>query len=175
MNKKQFTLYSKKVLEHFQHPRNYGKMKNPDGVGQAGNIRCGDVMYLYIKVGKRKNGKEYIKDIKFQTYGCLAAIASSSILTELVKGKTLEEAIKIDRTQIVKKLGGLPPIKMHCSVLASDALLEAIYDYLTKNKKPIPKILKERHKQIEKEKREIKKRYKQWIKLEEELNNEGKK
>jgi len=174
MNKKQFTLYSKKVFEHFQHPRNYGKMKNPDGVGQAGNIRCGDVMYLYIKVGKRKNGKEYIKDVKFQTYGCLAAIASSSILTELVKGKTLEEAIKIDRNLIIKKLGGLPPIKTHCSVLATDALLEAIHDYLTKHKKPIPKFLKEKHKQIEKEKREIEKRYKEWIKFEENLQKDDK-
>ncbi len=144
-------------------------MEKPDGVGKVGNIVCGDVMYLYIKVSKKRNGKEYIKDIKFQTYGCLAAIASSSILTELVKGKTLEEAIKIDRSQIVKKLGGLPPIKMHCSVLASDALLEAIYDYLNKHKKPIPKFLNERHKQIEKEKKEIKKRYKKWTKLEEKL------
>lgn len=169
MNKKQFTLYSKKVLEHFQNPRNYGKMKNPDGVGEAGNITCGDVMYLYIKVGKKKNGKEYIKDIKFQTYGCLAAIASSSILTELVKGKTLEEAIKIDRRLITKSLGGLPPIKTHCSVLAADALFEAIYDYLKKNKKPIPPQLLERHKILEKEKKEIQKRYKDWIKLEEKL------
>jgi nitrogen fixation NifU-like protein len=169
MTKKQFTLYSKKVLEHFQNPRNYGKMKNPDGVGEAGNIRCGDVMYLYIKVGRKRNGEEYIKDIKFQTYGCLAAIASSSILTEIVKGKTLKEAIKIDRSLILKKLGGLPPLKIHCSVLATDALLEAIYDYLKKTKKPIPKELEKRHKQIEKEKKEIEKRYKEWIKLEKKL------
>lgn len=169
MNKKQFTLYSKKVLEHFQNPKNYGKIKKPDGVGKAGNIVCGDVMYLYIKVERKKNGEEYIKDIKFQTYGCLAAIASSSILTELVKGKTLKEAIKIDRNQIIKNLGGLPPIKTHCSVLAADALLEAIYDYLKKHKRPIPKELEERHKQIEKEKKEIEKRYKNWIKLEEKL------
>lgn len=170
MEKKEFTLYSKEVLKHFRHPKNYGKMKNPDGVGMAGNIVCGDVMYLYIKIGKKKNGEEYIKDIKFQTYGCLAAIASSSVLTELVKGKTIKEALQFDRKTIVKSLGGLPPIKMHCSVLADDALIEAIYDYLKKNKKPIPKELEKRHKEIQKEKEEIEKRYKKWIELEKNLS-----
>jgi len=169
MKKHDSTLYSKKLLKHFQNPKNYGKMKNPDGVGKVGNIVCGDVMWLYIKVGKKKNGKEYIKDIKFQTYGCLAAIASSSVITEMVKGKTLNEAINIDRQKIVDELGGLPTIKIHCSVLAVDALLEAIYDYLSKNKKPIPKQLLKRHKKIEKEKKEIEKRYKEWIELENRL------
>lgn len=169
MKKRNFLLYSKKVLEHFQNPRNYGKIKNPDGLGKVGNIVCGDVMYLYLKIGKKKNKEEYIKDIKFQTYGCLAAIASSSILTQMVKGKTLKEALKIDRKLIVKKLGGLPPVKIHCSLLATDALFEAIYDYLKKAKKPIPEFLKRRHKAIQKEKREIEKRYQDWIKLEEKL------
>ncbi len=152
--------YSKKVLQHFNKPHNYGKMKNPDGVGEVGNIVCGDIMKLYIKVGKNKKGQDIVKDIKFQTYGCLSAIASSSMLTDLVKGKTLEEAINFDRKEIVDELGGLPPIKIHCSVLAGDALIEAIYNYLTKNKKPIPEKLKLRHIQLEKEKKQIEQRYK---------------
>ena len=127
--------YSKKVLQHFNKPHNYGKMKSPDGVGEVGNIICGDIMRLYIKVGKNAKKQEIIKDIKFETYGCLSAIASSSMLTDLVKGKTLEQAINFDRQEIVQELGGLPPIKIHCSVLAGDALLEAIYNYLNKNKK----------------------------------------
>lgn len=158
-------IYSKKVFQHFKNPKNYGEIKNPDGVGRVGNIVCGDVMYIYLKI-QEKNNKEYIKDIKFQTYGCLAAIASSSMITELVKGKTIKQAIRIKREEIVKKLGGLPTIKIHCSVLAVDALLEAIHDYLIKNKKTIPKILSEKHKQIQKEKGEINRKYKDWIKLE---------
>lgn len=121
--------YSKKVLQHFNRPHNYGKMKNPDGVGEVGNMVCGDLMKLYIKVGKNKKCQDIIKDIKFETFGCLAAIASSSMLTDLVKGKTLEEAIKFDRKEIVDELGGLPPIKIHCSVLAGDALIKAIKDF----------------------------------------------
>ena len=121
--------YSKKVLQHFNKPHNYGKMKNPDGIGEVGNIMCGDLMKLYIKVGQNKKGQDIIKDIKFETFGCLAAIASSSMLTDLVKGKTLEEAMNFDRKEIVQELGGLPPIKIHCSVLAGDALIEAIRDY----------------------------------------------
>lgn len=151
--------YSKQVLQHFNKPHNYGKMKNPDGVGEVGNIVCGDIMRLYIKVGKNKQGKEIIKDIKFETYGCLAAIASSSILTDLVKGETLEEAMNFDRKEIVSELGGLPPIKVHCSVLASDALLEAIYDYLVKHNRPVPEKLKLRHRQLKEEKETIAKKY----------------
>jgi len=154
------TPYTKKVLEHFQNPHNYGKIKNPDGIGKVGNIQCGDVMYLYIKIDKNKKGEETIKEVKFETYGCLAAIASSSIITDLIKGKTIAQAIDFNRQKVVDSLGGLPPIKLHCSVLAVDALLEAIHNYLTKNKKPIPVKLKERHKEIEKAKKEIKKRYK---------------
>ena len=151
--------YSKKVLQHFNKPHNYGKMKSPDGVGEVGNLVCGDVMKLYIKVGENAKKQKIIKDIKFETYGCLSAIASSSMLTDLVKGKTLEQAINFDRKEIVQELGGLPPIKIHCSVLAGDALLEAIYDYLSRNKKPIPEKLTQRHQQLQKEKETIKKNH----------------
>ena len=162
--------YTKKVIEYFKKPHNYGRMKNYDGLGKVGNPVCGDVMWLYIKVGKDKKGKEVIKNIKFETFGCVAAIATSSVITDLAKGKTLKEAMKIDRKEIVKSLGSLPPIKIHCSVLAASALTEAIYDYLTKKKKEIPKELLKKHQQIEKEKKEIEKRYKEWIKIEEEMH-----
>jgi nitrogen fixation NifU-like protein len=151
--------YTKKVIEHFRNPHNYGKIKNPSGVGKAGNFYCGDIMYLYIKVGKNKRGKEIIKDIKFETLGCVAAIGTSSVITDLVKGKTLEEAMKVDNSEVVKSLGGLPPIKIHCSVLAVDALSEAIYDYLSKNKKTITEELKKRHERIKREKEIIEKRF----------------
>ncbi|HUV71721.1 MAG TPA: iron-sulfur cluster assembly scaffold protein [Clostridia bacterium] len=125
------SLYSEKVLEHFQHPRNVGEIKNPDGVGTVGNPVCGDVMRLFIKVGK-KNGTEYIKDIKFQTLGCGAAIATSSIATELIKGKPLAEAEELTNKAITEALGGLPSNKIHCSVLAADAVRKAIEDYRKK-------------------------------------------
>ena len=162
--------YTKKVMEYFKNPRNFGRIKNPDGVGKVGNPICGDIMWLYIKVRKDKKGREIIKDIKFETFGCVAAIATSSVITDLAKGKTLKEAIKIDRRKIVKSLGGLPPIKIHCSVLAAGALSEAIYDYLSKKKKEIPKELQEKHRGLEREKKEIEKRYKEWIKIEEEMH-----
>lgn len=126
----QWSLYSKKVMEHFQHPRNVGEIKNPDGVGHVGNPVCGDIMELYIKV---KNNK--IIDAKFKTFGCGAAIATSSMVTEMVKGKTIEEALKISNKTVAEALDGLPPIKMHCSVLAEEALKAAIKDYLTKKAK----------------------------------------
>ena len=162
--------YTKKVIEHFQNPHNYGRMKNPDGIGKAGNIVCGDVMWLYIKVGEDKKKKEIIKDIKFETFGCVAAISTSSIITDLVKGKTLREAIEINKEKVVKSLGGLPPIKLHCSVLAVDALSEAIYDYLSKKKKPIPKEIRKRHQGIQKEKKLIEEKYKEWIEIEEKMH-----
>lgn len=124
------TTYSKKVMEHFLNPRNMGKIDNPDGVGTAGNPMCGDTMTIYIKV---KNNR--IVDIKFQTFGCAAAIATSSMITELAKGKTLEEAEKISRDDVANALEGLPPIKMHCSNLAADALRAAIEDYRKRRKK----------------------------------------
>jgi nitrogen fixation NifU-like protein len=151
--------YTKKVIEHFRNPRNYGRIKNPDGVGRAGNPVCGDIMVLYIKVSQDKKGREIIKDIKFETLGCPAALATSSVITDLVKGKTLEAALKIDQKEVVESLGGLPPIKLHCSVLAVDALSEAIYDYLSKSKQQIPERLRERHRKIERERQEIEKRH----------------
>ena len=159
------SFYSKQTIYHFRHPRNYGEIKNPDGKGEAGNIICGDVMSLYIKVKKNKNGEEIIADVKFQTYGCAAAIATSSVITELVKGKTIKEALKIDKSSVIKTLHGLPPIKIHCSVLAVDALTEAIYQYLAENKKPVPKELGEKHQRIEKGKKQIEERYKKWMNI----------
>jgi len=111
-----------------------GSMKNPDGVGKVGNPVCGDVMWMYIKVGKNSQGKEFIKDIKFQTFGCVAAISTSSMITDLAKGKTLEQALKITSRDVAKALKGLPPIKLHCSKLASDALRAAIQDYRIRKK-----------------------------------------
>lgn len=122
--------YSKKVMELFLHPKNMGKIKDADGVGRVGNERCGDIMEVFIKV---KNNR--IKDIKFQTYGCAAAIATSSIITELAKNKTLDEALKIKKEDVIKKAGGLPVIKIHCSALADEALRAAIDDYKKKAKK----------------------------------------
>ena len=126
--------YSKEVMKNFKKPKNMGEMKNPDAVGKIGNPRCGDVLVVYLKIEKNKQNKEYIKDIKFQTFGCIAAIAVSSILTEIVKGKTLEEAKKLSNQEIVKKLGGLPPIKYHCSLLGAEALHKAIENYEKKKK-----------------------------------------
>lgn len=151
--------YTKGVMEHFKNPHNMGKIKNPDGIGKAGNLICGDVMHIYIKVGKDKKGKEIIKDIKFETFGCVAALSTSSVVTDLAKGKTLDRALKINKDDIVKILGGLPAIKLHCSVLAIDALSEAIYDYLAKNKREIPEELQKRHKKIKKDLEVIEKRY----------------
>lgn len=123
-------MYTEKVKDHFFHPRNVGEIKDADGVGTVGNPVCGDVMTIYIKV---KDGR--IADIKFKTYGCAAAIASSSIATEMVKGMKLDEAMKLSRDDVANELGGLPVIKMHCSNLAADALHEAIKDYRKKKKK----------------------------------------
>jgi nitrogen fixation NifU-like protein len=124
-------LYSEKVLDHFQNPRNLGEIKNPDGVGTVGNRVCGDIMRLFIKV-EEKNGEEIIKDVKFQTLGCGAAIATSSIATELIKGKPLSQALALTNKAIAEALGGLPKAKMHCSVLAADAVKKAIEDFRRK-------------------------------------------
>jgi len=124
--------YSKKVMDHFQNPRNVGEIKNADGIGEKGNPTCGDIMKMYIKVKRKKEkGKsvDYIEDIKFQTFGCGAAVATSSMITEMVKGKPLDEAEKISNQQVAEALGGLPPIKMHCSNLAASALQDAIANY----------------------------------------------
>ena len=162
-------MYTKKVIEYFQKPKNQGRMKNPDGIGKVGNPICGDVLWLYIKISKNKQKKDIIKDIKFETFGCVAAIATSSAITDLAKGKTIEEAAKINKGAIVKSLGGLPPVKIHCSILAADALFDAIYDYLFKNKKSIPRNIKDKHEKNIEEKKNIKKRYKKWVKIEEKI------
>ncbi len=125
------SLYSKEVLKHMKKPQNIGEIKNADGVATVGNPVCGDVMKFYIKVGRDKK-EEYIRDIKFQTLGCGAAIASSSILTTIAKGKTLKEAKKINKQVLIKALGGLPIIKIHCSVLADEGLRKAILNYNSK-------------------------------------------
>ncbi|UCC21378.1 MAG: Fe-S cluster assembly scaffold protein NifU [Promethearchaeota archaeon] len=121
-------MYSEKVMEHFRNPRNMGEMKDADSIGEVGNPVCGDLMHIYIKV-KEENGQEIIDDISFQTFGCAAAIATSSMVTELAKGKTLDEALKITRGDVADSLDGLPPIKLHCSNLAADGLHMAIKKY----------------------------------------------
>ena len=122
--------YNEKVKDHFFNPRNVGEIKDADGVGTVGNPQCGDIMTIYIKVKD-----ERIEDIKFKTFGCAAAISSTSIATEMVKGKTLNEAEKLTREDVANELGGLPAIKMHCSNLAADAIKKAIEDYRNKKKK----------------------------------------
>jgi len=117
-------MYSKKLMEHFRNPRNIGEIKDADGIGKVGNPVCGDVMYCYIKVKDSR-----IADIKVKTFGCAAAIATSSMMTELVKGMTIEEASKVSNKDVADALEGLPPIKMHCSNLAAEALRNAIDDY----------------------------------------------
>jgi nitrogen fixation NifU-like protein len=121
-------MYSPKVLDHFKNPRNVGEIEEADGEGTVGNPVCGDMMTMYIKVNDKK-----IEDIKFKTFGCGAAIATSSMTTQLAKGKTLNEALNISREDVADALDGLPPVKMHCSNLAADALHEAIKNYLEKN------------------------------------------
>ncbi|CEP67274.1 NIF system FeS cluster assembly, NifU,N-terminal [Moorella glycerini] len=123
-------MYSEKVMDHFTNPRNVGEIENPSGVGEVGNPVCGDIMRLYIQV---EDG--IIKDVKFKTFGCGAAIATSSMVTEMVKGKTIEEALQISNKAVAEALDGLPAQKMHCSNLAADALHKAIEDYQNKSKK----------------------------------------
>lgn len=164
--------YSKRVLHIFQNPINYGKIKNPDGIGKAGNIVCGDVMAIYIKVKKDKKNQDIISDIKFETFGCVAAIATSSIMTSLAKGKTLQSALKIGKQNIIKNLNGLPPAKVHCSLLSTDALFEAIFDYYSRHDQDkITKDMIKRHTDIEKDQTEIKKCYKNWVDNEEKKLN----
>ncbi len=121
-------VYTEKVMDHFANPRNVGEIKNADGVGEVGNAKCGDIMRIYLKVED-----QVIKDVKFKTFGCGAAIATSSMVTEMVMGKTLEEALKVTNQAVAEALDGLPPVKMHCSNLAADAMHEAIKDYMKKH------------------------------------------
>ncbi|MCK5024391.1 MAG: Fe-S cluster assembly scaffold protein NifU [Thermoplasmata archaeon] len=121
-------MYSKKVMDHFMNPRNVGEMENPDAIGEVGNPTCGDLMKMYLRIENN-----IIKDIKFQTFGCGAAIATSSMITELAMGKTLDEALELTRDDVADNLNGLPPVKMHCSNLSADALRAAIEDYKKKH------------------------------------------
>ena len=124
--------YSEKVMDHFTNPRNVGEIENADGVGTVGNAKCGDIMKMYLKI---EDG--VIVDCKFKTFGCGAAIATSSMATELIKGHTIEEALKLTNSVVVEALDGLPPVKVHCSVLAEEAVKTAVADYYTKIGKPI--------------------------------------
>jgi len=121
-------MYSEKVMDHFRNPRNVGEIENADGIGEVGNPRCGDIMKMYLKI---ENG--VIVDAKFKTFGCGSAIASSSMATETIKGKTIEEAMQVTNKAVAEALDGLPPIKMHCSVLAEQAIKAALLDYSKKN------------------------------------------
>ena len=123
-------MYSEKVMDHFSNPRNVGEIKDADGVGEVGNAKCGDIMKMYIKVEDNK-----ISDIKFRTFGCGAAIATSSMATELIKGAEIEEALKLTNKAVIEALDGLPPAKIHCSVLAEQAIKAAVSDYLVKSGK----------------------------------------
>ena len=122
-------MYSEKVMDHFQNPRNVGEIENASGVGTVGNAKCGDIMRIYLDVDEN----QIIRDCKFKTFGCGAAIATSSRATEMVKGKTIDEALKITNKMVADSLGGLPPVKLHCSVLAEEALHAAIADYRAKH------------------------------------------
>ena len=127
-------LYTETVMDHFMNPRNVGSIENADGIGEVGNAKCGDIMKIYLKIEDN-----IIKDIKFETFGCGSAIASSSMATEMIKGKTIEEALKVTNQQVVEALGGLPVHKLHCSVLAEEAVKSAIKDYYDKNNIPYDK------------------------------------
>ena len=121
-------VYSEKVMDHFTNPRNVGEIENADGIGEVGNAKCGDIMKIYLKIEN-----EIITDVKFKTFGCASAIATSSIATELIKGKPLSEALELTNRAVVEALGGLPAVKIHCSVLAEEAVKAAVKDYYDKN------------------------------------------
>lgn len=131
------SLYSDKVMDHFENPRNVGVIENPDGVGEVGNPTCGDIMKMYLKIEDDK-----IVDVKFKTFGCGSAIATSSMATELIKGKSIDEALELTNNAVVEALDGLPARKIHCSVLAEDAIKAALVDYYTKTGKEMPESLK---------------------------------
>ena len=126
-------MYTEQVMDHFINPRNVGEIEDASGVGEVGNAKCGDIMRIYLKI---ENG--IIEDVKFKTFGCGAAIATSSMATEMVKGKSIEEAMKLTNKAVAEALDGLPPVKMHCSLLAEQALKEALEDYFKKNNRPLP-------------------------------------
>ncbi len=156
------------------HPRNMGEIKDADGIGKVGNMTCGDVMWVYIKVGKNELGEPTIKDIKFKTLGCAAAIASSSMATELAKGKTIDEALNITKEDIVGALGAMPAVKVHCSLLATGALSEAIYDYLSKNSLVVPKDLSKTHERLKSELEKTKEMHKEFTESQENIPEKSK-
>lgn len=121
-------MYTEKVMDHFRNPRNVGEIENADGVGEVGNAKCGDIMKIYLKI----NDNDIIEDVKFQTFGCGSAIASSSMATELIMGKSVNEAVELTNKAVIEALGGLPPVKVHCSVLAEQAIKAALYNYAQK-------------------------------------------
>lgn len=125
-------MYTETVMDHFRNPRNVGSMENADGVGQVGNPKCGDIMKIYLKINN-----DIIEDVKFETFGCGSAIASSSMATELIKGKSIDEAVELSNKAVIEALGGLPPVKVHCSVLAEQAVKSALFDYSEKTGKVI--------------------------------------
>ena len=136
-------MYTEKVMDHFEHPRNVGELENPSGVGTVGNAKCGDIMRMYLDIDEN----QIIRDVKFKTFGCGAAVATSSMATELVKGKTVQEALTITNKAEMEALDGLPPVKVHCSLLAEEAIHAALWDYAQKNgiqidglKKPVSDI-----------------------------------
>jgi len=128
-------MYTEKVMEHFTNPRNVGVIEDADGVGEVGNVKCGDIMKIYLKIED-----EVITDVKFKTFGCGSAVASSSVATELIKGKTVKEALNLSNKEVVTELGGLPAVKVHCSVLAEEAIKAAVYDYAQKTGKEYPEL-----------------------------------
>lgn len=121
-------MYSEKVMDHFMHPRNVGEIENADGIGEVGNAKCGDIMKMFLKIDDG-----VITDVKFKTFGCGAAVATSSMATELIKGKTIDEALKLTNQAVIEALDGLPPVKIHCSVLAEEAVKAAVADYYKRN------------------------------------------
>jgi Fe-S iron-sulfur cluster assembly protein, NifU family len=128
-------LYTEKVMDHFNNPRNVGEIPDADGIGEVGNAKCGDIMRMYLKIKDNR-----IEDVKFKTYGCGSAIASSSMATEMIKGKTINEVLEVTNKAVAEALDGLPPVKMHCSVLAEEAIVAALQDYAKKNNLEIPGI-----------------------------------
>lgn len=121
-------MYTEKVMDHFQNPRNVGEIENPSGLGTVGNAKCGDIMRMFLDIDEN----QVIRDVKFKTFGCGAAVATSSMATELVKGKTIEEALKVTNKAVCEALDGLPPVKVHCSLLAEEAIHAALWDYAQK-------------------------------------------
>ena len=142
--------YSDRVMEIFKNPHNMGEIEDADAIGKVGNLSCGDMMWLYLKIEKNSKGEDTIKDAKVKTFGCVAAVSTSSVLTDMIIGKSLKEAMAITKQDIVDILNGLPKIKIHCSILAIDALKEAVYDYYTRKNRSIPEEIKAIHKRVQK-------------------------